>query len=263
MKHCHINLLCNELPFLKQKLPFLFNNFEQVIIIDYDILGKCNSNDGSLEFIDEFKKNNDPDNKIIIIKDFDPNKITEFKGVSVIEKRKMFAVLSKHIRDDIDLVWATDLDEFFNKELIVKAEQEFEKDKSLISVTNYHLVFVYNQYNIFNFGEMELAPRITRHQKGKIYGHCDFKTYGKTINITSEKLYHFAYVGIRRCTHKLTLYNNEHKDWIRMYREALNRKDRYLTINHPGLKHLKSIKYDEEYPEYINVDELINDLNKK
>ena len=37
MKFCHLNLCCNELPFLKEKIPFLYNHFQQIIIIDYDI----------------------------------------------------------------------------------------------------------------------------------------------------------------------------------------------------------------------------------
>ena len=117
MNHCHISIMCNELPFLKQKLLFLYNNFSQLIFIDYDIQNNCNSIDGSIEYIENFK---DIDKKITLLKDFDPDKIHEYNGESIIEKRKMFAYGSKYIKDNIDIIWATDLDEFFHKDLINK-----------------------------------------------------------------------------------------------------------------------------------------------
>ena len=48
MKHCHISILCNELPFLKEKLPYLYEHFEQLIFVDYNIITKGNSTDGLL-----------------------------------------------------------------------------------------------------------------------------------------------------------------------------------------------------------------------
>ena len=131
--------MCNELPFLKQKLNFLYNNFSQIIFIDYDILNNCNSKDGSIEYIESF---DDIENKLILIKDFNPNKIISFNGVSVIEKQKMFAEASKHIINDIDIIWATDLDEFFNKELIGSVENLYKNDSKLVSIDIPHLIFV-------------------------------------------------------------------------------------------------------------------------
>uniref|UniRef100_A0A6C0J7F9 Uncharacterized protein n=1 Tax=viral metagenome TaxID=1070528 RepID=A0A6C0J7F9_9ZZZZ len=54
MNHCHISIMCNELPFLKYKLPFLYNHFKQLIFVDYDIFDKCNLNDGTIEYIENF-----------------------------------------------------------------------------------------------------------------------------------------------------------------------------------------------------------------
>ena len=55
MKHCHISILCNELPFLQQKLPFLYQHFDQLIFVDYDMTKKCNSQDGSIEYIEGYE----------------------------------------------------------------------------------------------------------------------------------------------------------------------------------------------------------------
>lgn len=89
MKHCHISILCNELPFLKQKLHFLYDNFHQLIFIDYNIYSKSNSIDGSIKYIEAFK---DPENKITLIKDFNPDNIKNYRGLSFVENKKCLRV---------------------------------------------------------------------------------------------------------------------------------------------------------------------------
>tara|TARA_B110000046_G_scaffold181916_1_gene214959 strand:+ start:443 stop:808 length:366 start_codon:yes stop_codon:yes gene_type:complete len=116
-----------ELIFLKKKLPFLYKFFEQIIFIDYDICNNTNSNDGSIEYIENF---NDPENKIILIKDFYNKDISGFNGVSMIEKQKMFSVGSKYIKDYIDVIWATDADEFFDYDLINEIDNLYKTDKN-------------------------------------------------------------------------------------------------------------------------------------
>jgi len=122
MKHVHLSIICNELPFIKQKLPFLYNYFEQIIFVDYDITKKINSTDGTIEYIESFE---DPQKKIILLKNFNPDLIKKYRGYSYIDKQKMFAYASQFIKDDIDVVWATDLDEFFNESLIKKVIQNY------------------------------------------------------------------------------------------------------------------------------------------
>lgn len=266
MKHCYFSLSCNELPFLKQKLSFLYKYFSQIIFIDYNILDKCNSTDGSIEYIESF---DDPYNKITLLKDFDPKKIDKFNGVSVIEKQKMFSYGSKYIKDDIDTIWATDLDEFFKKKLIDKVEMLYTNDKSLVSINIPHISFVYNQYNKFHYkSPLYIAPRVTKHVKGKIYGHCNFNTYGKTVKITDHSLYHFSYVGYNRCRHKLIIFNtksdskhHEKDSWLKKYKNVLEKGDKYININHPGNKLIKSKEYDGDYLEYIDIENMINELN--
>lgn len=266
MRHCHFSLCCNDLPFLKQKLPFLYKHFEQIIFVDFDILNNCNSKDGSLEYIKAFP---DQQNKIILLSDFDPKKITKFFGRSLIEKRKMFAYGSSYIKDDIDLVWATDLDEFFEETLIETVEREYKNDRNLTSIDIPHINFCFNQYNIFDYDKLfYIKPRVTKHLKNKVYGHCNFDTYGKTKKLTNEFLYHFSYVGYRRCHHKLALYNKKsnHKhlqnNWCELYLKSLENKDKYIDFVHPGSKRIRTKKYDGSYPSYINIDEMINELNK-
>src|SRR5210317_294454 len=119
MRKCHFSILYNELPFLKQKMDFLYENFEQLIFYDLNV---CTPNphysiDGSHEFIKDYP---DPENKITLIEKTDLSDVTNFRGDSSLEKRKMFAVGSSYVWDDIDSFWCFDLDEFFNESLINK-----------------------------------------------------------------------------------------------------------------------------------------------
>lgn len=264
LKNCYFNLLCNELPFLKQKLNFIYEYFDQIIFIDYDILNKCNSKDGSIEFIENFK---DESNKITLLKDFNLDAINEFYGYSVIEKQKMFAYGSKYINDDIDLLWATDLDEFFDIELINVVENKYLENENLISVNIPHINLVYNQYNQFKYDQLfYIVPRVTRHYKNKIYGHCNFAEYGYTLNLTNIFLYHFSYVGYKRCLHKISLYNSKNNyhqqdSWLKIYLDNLKNNNKYININHAGSVNINSCEYNGRLPDYINCDEMINELN--
>jgi hypothetical protein len=101
MKKCHFSILYNELPFLKQKMDFLYDNFDQLIFYDLNV-GTLNphfSIDGSHEFIKDYP---DPDNKITLIEKKDLSDVINFRGDGSIEKRKMFAVGSSYVWDDIE-----------------------------------------------------------------------------------------------------------------------------------------------------------------
>ncbi len=260
MNHCHISIMCNELIFLKQKLPFLYNNFKQLIFVDYNIFDKCNSNDGTIEYIESF---NDVDNKITLIKDFNPSIVSKYNGVSVIEKQKMFAVASRYVYDNIDIVWATDLDEFFEKDLINEVENIYLNDKELVSIDLPHKIFAYNQYNIFDdTNDFYIKPRITKHKKGKQYGHCNFETYGKTIKYSNRYLYHFAFIGFKRCDFKFNkIYKNNQKPWLEAYLKAISNKEKHIILHHPAYKKLYTIPYNGDYPDYIDVDTMCKSLN--
>ena len=264
MKHCHLNIMCNELPFLKQKLPFLYKYFKQIIFIDYNLVSKTNSTDGSIEFIENFP---DPANKIILIKDFDPSNVDNYNGVSFIEKQKMFAVASKYINDDIDVVWATDLDEFFEPKLIDDVEILYKNDRELVSIDLPHKIFVYNQYNYYNKSDFYIAPRITRHKKNFIYGHCNFGDYGKTIKYNKYCLFHFAFVGLKRCLFKFySVYHNlnfNHKDWLNNYIYNLKNNEKYVKLIHSNTNlNLISEPYNDLYPDYLDVDKMCIELNE-
>lgn len=263
MRHCHMSIMCNELEFIEHKLPFLYKYFDQIIFVDYDLVNKRNSTDGTIEYIEKF---DDKYNKIKLIKDFDPNKITDYNGASFIEKQKMFAEASKYVNDDIDLIWATDLDEFFDVELIENVENLYNNDNELITVNLPHKIFIYNQYNYLNKDDFYIAARITKHVKNKIYGHCNFDSYGKTIKYNKFYLYHFAYIGLRRSSFKLLKCYKSNIEfitkWIDNYKNSLLENKKYIKISHPNpALQLYTENYNGNFPSYLDVDSLCTKLN--
>lgn len=260
MKHCHISLLCNELAFLKRKLPFLYKHFDQIIFVDYDIIEEKNSTDGSIEYIENFE---DPENKITLLKFSKHTEIKTFRGVSYEEKRKMFAYASKFVKDDNNIVWATDMDEFFNETLISVVESLYNNDDKLQSIDLPHKVFIYNEHNYFPVDDFYIVPRITKHKPKFLYGHCDFDKYGKTIKYTEDFLYHYAFVGYKRTLHKQKLYDREDKNWFEKYLSFLNNGDQYVNLEHPSRhRRLRSDKYLGDHPDYLDVNNMCNELNE-
>jgi hypothetical protein len=260
MKHCHLSIMSNELTFLKRKLPFLYENFDQIIFVDYDIVSKGNSTDGTIEYIEKFE---DVENKITLLKFSKKTEVDKFRGQASLEKQKMFGFGSKYVNDDINIVWATDMDEFFERDLIDKVENEFEKDSYLQTIDLPHKVFIYNEHNFFDVNDFYIAPRITKHKKGQVYGHCDFDKYGKTIALPDEFLYHYAFVGYNRCMSKQTFYGKVNFGWLESYSKFLSQGDKYITIKHPANhRSLVSKPYLGSHPEYLDITNMCEELNR-
>lgn len=104
MKHCHFSIVYNELPFLQQKMPFLYEHFDQLIFYDLHVVGNDvhYSTDGSHDFIAWYP---DPERKITLIEKRDLSDVTEYKGHSYVGKQKMFAVGSQYVKSDMDVFW--------------------------------------------------------------------------------------------------------------------------------------------------------------
>jgi hypothetical protein len=231
------------------------------VFVDYNIKDGTNSNDGSIEYLESLNSK-----KITLIKDFDPSTVTEYNGESFVEKRKMFAVASKYILDNIDVVWATDADEFFNEDLIDTVEKMYGSDSELVSVDVPHKVFVYNQHNILS-DNFYICPRITKHVKGDIYGHCNFQTRGKTVSVSDNHLFHYAFVDYGRCYLKLVkLYKTKEADqWLQKFRKYARNNNKFVTLTHPDkTRNLTAKPYTlDDHPNYINMERMIGRVQKK
>jgi len=282
MRKCHFSILYNELPFLKQKMDFLYDNFDQLIFYDLNV-GTSNphfSTDGSHEFIKDYP---DPDNKITLIEKKDLSDVSNFRGDGSIEKRKMFAVGSSYVWDDIDSFWCFDLDEFFHKSLLQKVDDVFEKNLEVNSIEIDHYVFLKDHETIIvdeQSDRWKFYSRIARHKPGNVYGHCTISSeYLNTYKVEDESCYHFAWVGETRVKNKINHYTKPptgspnniplYEKWtinvwnkFKDFKSEIKSDEIFGYPNmHPSVpKGLK--KYCGIYPEYINLNKMIVELNQ-
>ncbi len=269
MKHCHFSILYNELPFLKQKMPFLYEHFDQLIFFDLSIEHLVPSNDGSHEYLKSYP---DPSDKITVIEKTDLSDVVNYKGHSFVEKRKMFAVGSTFVKDDMDVFWCTDMDEFFTVELIHKVEKLFISS-NYDSILVPHIVFFRNEKFVFaedtENGDMWMLPwaRIARHRPGQIYGHCNLnEEYVPVGEITDELIFHFSYVGIQKVAGKVTAYG--YPDWVDSIWKQFSESNLKFEgphqlhgypLMHPAAS--RGIKRNiRSFPRYINLKEMIGDI---
>jgi hypothetical protein len=275
MKHTIINLIYNEKIFIKYKLPFYYRYFSQIIFVDYDILSGKVSDDGTLEFIKQFP---DPDNKILLLTDFNKIKDTipynKNEILGILEEDLMMKYAIKFVNTFTDVLWTIDLDEFFNPVLFDKVEEEFKNDENLFAIDLYWKTFIYNQYNILDEpGRTKgfYPVRIKKYDKNITEKHSTkydlfTKNIGKT-KLLDEYLYHFSYIGHKRCYNKLNMYNrcstSKHmqSDWLNQYLNHLLRKNKYVNLIHPGSRKIL-IKYDGPFPEGVDINNMITELNK-
>lgn len=229
MKHCHFSILYNELPYLKQKVPFLYDNFDQLIFYDLSAFdGKYQfSQDGSHEYLKNYP---DPQNKITLIElrnglEF----VQSLGGPTGITKQKMATYANKFINDDMDVFWTTDMDEFFTKDLMIEVEELLNEHPKVNCIENNHFLF-WNDFNTIMCESVDKPEykwglaRIARHKPGRQYSHCDLQTRHAPCFRATTPIYHFCNVGKEKTLNKLY---NFYKGTPSNYREIW---DKYETL---------------------------------
>jgi len=274
MKSCHVMHLCNEISFLRQKLPFLYENFAQLIFYDLNIympyLGKppCFSTDGSHEYIKEFP---DPEGKITLIEETNLSRFPSDVGVGTKDKCRMYFASSSYVRDDIDIVWETDADEFFHKDAIGEAERIFTENPEMISIYLDWYTFVrdyrfvcYPPLNKTPYWDWSFMKRVVRHSKGRVYAHGDLVP-GKspTCKMENFKLYHFTALTKERVLFKHLPPERRVRDG---FWEAWDKFDEskvgdgyiygYPYMHYSPMLNTGIRRFKGEYPDYIKLDEL-------
>ena len=285
MKKCHFSILYNELPFLKQKMKFLYDNFEQLIFYDLNVgtYEPHYSTDGSHEFISEYP---DPENKITLIEKKDLSDVNIYKGDGSIEKRKMFAVGSSYVKDDIDSFWCFDLDEFINESLIDRVNKIFRENQNINSINLDHYLFFYSpSFILANQKEdyLKFYSRIARHQPKTIYGHCTISkdmTPSYSISIDDEPCFHFGWLGNQRILNKIKhytepptgtpIYKEMYRQWLTNVWYPFEKQQEYVIddslFGFPHMHPNKSLsfgvkRFNKKLPDYFNSIQLMKDLN--
>lgn len=286
MKKCHFSILYNELPFLKQKINFLYKNFDQLIFYDLNV---CTdkphfSTDGSHEFLKEYP---DPEEKITVIEKTDLSNVSIYKGDGSIEKRKMFSIGSSYVRDEIDSFWCFDLDEFFSETLLTKVDSIFSKNESINSINLEHLIF-WKNYNTILVDPVsetwKFYSRIARHRPGNIYGHCNISQDYKNsydIDKTDELCYHYAWIGNNRVLSKIKHYTTPptgdlhnkpmYEEWLtkvwnpyNTYQAKISDEIFGFPFMHPNFFNIKKgIKnFKGKHPNYIFLEQMQKELEQ-
>lgn len=237
MKRCHITILYNELQYLKWKVPFLYKNFDQLIFVDLNAQNYTYSTDGSHEFIKNYP---DPENKIILVEDINLIKsMPTTPGMSMEIKRQMFIAGSKFIKDDMDLVFADDMDEFYDEQMIIDAENIFITKPECNSIINPHYLFFYDYNHIFAQLNSDLfyfgLARIARHKPANIYGHCTISSQYPQSCSSNIPFYHFA-----------CIYNEKLKWKLKMMGESIHFRCRKNYIENI-MKNFKPLTDDKLY----------------
>lgn len=273
MKHCHFSILYNELPFLKQKLPFLYEYFDQIIFYDLNTFTDVYtfSTDGSHEFIKNYP---DPERKITFIERKNLHRVKPV-GTSNMIKRKMFSLGSDFVKPEMDVFWCTDMDEFFNESLIKEVETLFNRNQDIKGIDVDHFIFWKDLNTIMASTIKKLSTpfytRIAKHEDGNKYGHCTLSNQFKPRLKTNSKIYHFAFVGEPRTSDKLFKYysgtNPFYKStWDADWKSTLSKGTLSgYPFMHPSTQRKMGITLypndiEKDLP-YINFDELANDLN--
>mgnify|MGYP003135074757 CR=1 FL=1 len=273
MRHCHFQILCDELPLLMQKTKWLYENFSQLIFYDLCIDGMCHSRDGSYEFLKNYP---DPQNKITIIEKMNLDDVEANNGGSRIQKQKMFRYASSLVRDDIDVFWCSDADEFCDTEFIDDVERVLIENPSVMSVDMRHNYFWRDKDIILEHKHapgvgMTLFPRVCRHEPGRVYPHCAIQNLGPKHMIEDRKWYHFAWVGDKRTKAKFAhqpITQEAFDIWFRDVWKNLDTSDADSTPKGNPAPYIEGgrlgyTKFSGKLPSYINVDQLWKDLNNE
>ena len=276
MRHCHFMHLYNELSFLKQKLPFLYDNFDQLIFYDLNIYapyeGKpmCFSTDGSHEYIKEFP---DPDNKITLIERMDLHSVGISPGVGTIAKRKMYIIASAYVVDDIDTFWDIGADEFFYEDAILEVEEIFTRDGNVNSVYFDMITFVRDYrfemstpISSTTAYDPNYLGRVARHKVGNVYGHGDIGVHYKKLQMAERsKILHFTAITKDRVLFKLSPPERTIREGFWEAWDGFDEKQIGDEIYGYPYMHMNPIvktgvrRFTDRYPSYMNLDEMPRD----
>lgn len=262
MKHCHFMIVCNELPMLRQKVPFLYKHFDQLIFYDLNARTKDYSTDGSHEYLASYP---DPEHKIRLC--------TSRRAEG---KEGMFFFGTRHVRNDMDVFWCTDADEFFYPALVKRVEGAFRGTNSN-SIQLRNVVLFHNDKwalsTRHHYTRWWLPyPRIARHTPGNVYKHCALAaTHRPSLRLDDDPvrdtLYHFAEVGNARMRFRCSV----HKSW-RWYekhwksfdqaraQEVCRREGQY---GYPDMHEAGTFGVEPNkhlMPPYIDVEQMLREL---
>jgi hypothetical protein len=188
----------------------------------------------------------------------------------------MAAYANQFIKDDIEVFWCTDMDEFFNKELIVEVEEILINKPNINCIGTDHYLF-WNDFNTILSESLEKylyhweLSRIARHKKGNKYSHCDLQIRYQPEFRAKNKIYHFSNVGKGKTFNKIFgYYNSTSENYKSIWEKYSNIKlEKNKLYGYPNMHPNSTLKMGimlypwdlKEKLNYINFEDLKNDIN--
>lgn len=262
------------MPFLKQKLPWIYRHFDQIIFYDLSTFdGLFNfSTDGGHQYIKNFP---DPEGKITLIETRHQIQFQYPNGKPTNPiKMRMFPYASGFVKEDIDVFWATDMDEFFTEKLIKEVENIF-------STTNANAIRT-DHYEFWNDFDTVLVKedknpltewtldRIARHKPGNIYGHCNIGDVYRPVYKAMHPIYHFSNVGKEKTFNKIyNWYKGSHQTYMNIWAKYENMElEDGVVYGYPDMHPNPQLDFGiMRYPwdlraelDYVDFDELSRDM---
>lgn len=275
-------IVLNGQPFLEYNLRCLYPFANQIIIVEGAVQAAASiatvdghSTDGTLQMILDFKRRQDPKNKITLVTAVDEGYINGFWP----EKDEMSQAYARRITGD--WLWQIDSDEFYREDDLAAISDLLEQspDISTISFPYYEYFggfdsIVQGRYQLY---EQPLCHRIfkwrtgykyTTHRPPTVLDEADVdlrsQNWVKRPKIGTRPIYmfHYSYVFPRQARQKVGYYSNV--EWTSAFRDNQRWYDEsYMLLRKPmflgergGLQWLE--RYKGKHPDIIN--ELRSDL---
>lgn len=275
-------LALNSQPFLEYNLRALYPFAHQIIVVEGAVRAAASlstsdghSTDGTLQMLQDFQRNSDPQGKLIIVTAKDEGYRDGFWP----EKDEMSQAYAARITGD--WLWQVDSDEFYFPEDMRSVITQLGTDSSISAVSFPYIEF-FGSFESYITGQWHMYEharfhRLFRWQPGYRYvthrpptvvdesgidlreKHWVSKPQNQGIHIV---LFHYSYVFPRQARQKVEYYSNV--EWTAAFRENQRWFDEsYIALRRPmflgergGLQWLE--KYEGEHPDVVNA--LRNDI---
>lgn len=267
----------NAQPFLEYNLRALYPFAHEIIVVEGAVRAAAtlatkdgHSTDGTLEMLAEFKRSQDPENKLRIVTATEEGFLDGFWP----EKDEMSGAYAKRVSGD--WLWQVDSDEFFKQEDIAVIFSLLDDSKAVSTISFPYFEFFGSFESLitgaWHLYEQSLCHRIFRWGPGYRYATHrpptvldkngqdlrENKWISRPMNGTKPiYLYHYSYVFPKQAQQKVGYYSNV--EWTESFRQnqrwyeesfQLLRKPMFLgEKGWPNLQWLES--YEGSHPEAI------------
>lgn len=245
-------IVLNGEPFLRYNLKSLYPFAHQIIVVEGAAIGAKNiattdghSRDKTLEILRNFKKEKDPENKLVIVTAEDEGYANGFWPGEKDEQSQAYAK-----RTTGNYLWQIDVDEFYRTEDMRKILHMLKEAPEITAVTFKQITF-WGGFDYITDGWYLKRGNTYCHRLFKWDKNYEYKTHrpptvcntkGKDLrkikwcsDLQTAKenifLYHYSLVFPKQVQEKSDYYKNA--KWVRRYKAVKWEKETFRNLKHP------------------------------